>query len=165
MSACCSFFKCDANMDTNTRTHTRTDLGRRYNFVSITRSYFRGAHGSLLVFNVGDRDSFDACFALGGQSRRLVPEAPIVCCGTTGGGEDEDLPRVVTEAEARARCEEFGVEYYEVNLDSSDGGAETVFTALVRAILRVRRNPEGPRPCAAPQNQHENENENDNENR
>lgn len=135
MSACCSFFKCDANMDTNTRTHTRTDLGRQYNFVSITRSYFRGAHGSLLVFNVGDRDSFDACFALGGQSRRLVPEAPIVCCGTTGGGEDENLPRVVTEAEARALCAELGIEYCEVDVRFDDGSIHALFGRLAREMM------------------------------
>ena len=81
------------------------------------------------MFNVGDRASFDACFALG-ERARAMSDAVLVCCGVTGKGEDALTPRVVTEAEARARCEESGVEYFEADLGASDGRVEAVFTAL-----------------------------------
>ena len=106
------------------------------------------------MFNVGDRASFDACFALG-ERARAMSDAVVVCCGVTGKGEDALTPRVVTEAEARARCEESGVEYFEADLGASDGRVEAVFTALVRAMLRPRREPD-----IEPQENNNNNNEN-----
>lgn len=111
------------------------------------------------MFNVGDRASFDACFAHGERSRALAPDAVLVCCGVTGAGEDARTPRAVTEAEARARCAAFGVEYFEADLGGRDPRVEAVFTALVRAMLRPR-----PPVQAPPPSRNDNDNDNSNEN-
>ena len=139
---------------------THTDTGRPRTYGAVQSSYFRGANGGLLVFNVGDRASFDACFVLAGQSQTMARDAVLMCCGVMGAGEDALTPRVVTEAEARARCRELGIEYFEADLGVQDGRVDAVFTALLRGMLQQRRAPVRAPSPSPKRNENDNENEN-----
>lgn len=117
------------------------------------RPFYEHANGVMITFFVEDRKSFDECRNIFANARTYLPDAPIMCCGMVGmglcvlgdqmRGDNTLYPRVVTEAEARALCEELGIEYEEVDVAADEGRVETVFTAFIREMASRTALPPG----------------------
>ena len=108
------------------------DTAGQERFKSIVQSYYRNAHGVLVVFDLTSRQSFDmldhwfeqvADFAPPGAARLLVASK-----------SDMTTQRTVDEAEARAAAERHGAEYIEVsarrNINIDEAFAQIQHSAL-----------------------------------
>jgi small GTP-binding protein len=102
-------------------------------FRSIIASYYRGAHGVLLMFDLTRKASFDSLEDWLKEVRSKAPEdAPVVLCGNKC-----DCPgRVVSQATAAAWARQHGMQYVETsakaNIAINDAFVTLVATAMGR---------------------------------
>ncbi|KAJ0410067.1 hypothetical protein ATCC90586_006460 [Pythium insidiosum] len=111
------------------------DTAGQETFLSITRSYYRGADGALLVYDIGRRESFEHLSRWLQECRQNCQNdlVEIVVVGMKC-----DLPpqaRQVTEAEARAWAQHNGLHYIEASAKTA-ANVEKVFMQTAASILR-----------------------------
>lgn len=122
-------------------------------FRAITQSYFRGAHGVLLVFSVDCRDSFEAV-SQHLKSARQYGREQIIAHVVATKTDVEPSQRVVTEEEAQEFCDKEGLTYHEVS-SKNDTGIDETFSDIVSELEEVDWVPPlvPPTPAPAPQAQ------------
>jgi small GTP-binding protein len=106
------------------------DTAGQEKFRTITKAYYRGAHGILLVYDVTSVDSFDQTrqWMKSIQDNTTDPVSVIFV------GNKCDMERTVPLEDAQALANEFGVEYYETS--AKDGrNVESTFFRLAKLIL------------------------------
>jgi small GTP-binding protein len=106
------------------------DTAGQEKFRTITKAYYRGAHGILLVYDVTSVDSFDQTrqWMKSIQDNTTDPVSVIFV------GNKCDMERRVPLEDAQALANEFGVEYYETS--AKDGrNVESTFFRLAKLIL------------------------------
>jgi len=90
------------------------DTAGQERFRAMTSSYYRGAHGILIVFSLTDRTSFDVI-----REKWMVQiqryTMSTVCKVLVGNKADLTEQRVVTAEEAQALADELGVPYLETS--------------------------------------------------
>jgi Ras-related protein Rab-1A len=86
------------------------DTGGQERFRTITSSYYRGAHGLALVYDVSDRLSFEELETWRAALSRFAEGAAVLVLGNK-----IDLPRAVDQAEAEAWARKHGFLYAEVS--------------------------------------------------
>lgn len=110
------------------------DTAGQERFRTITSSYYRGAHGVIIVFDVGERRSFDnLAMWMGEVERYAKPGVPMILVGNK---TDLVERREVGEEEAKAFAESRGLVYVEVSAkaDSASVLASQVFHLMVKEI-------------------------------
>lgn len=130
------------------------DTAGQESFRSITRSYYRGAGGALLVFDLTQRSSFASCRSWLADLRQwgeqdlcilLVGNKGDLCAPEGDGDDDGDAPesagkkRAVSKAEVLAWVEEEGLAGY-VETSAKEG----------TGVEEVRFLPPQPNCCAEP---------------
>lgn len=115
------------------------DTAGQETYKSITRSYFRGASGALLVFDITRRATFDSVTAWLHDLRQIAEEGIVVILvGNKSdlASADDDNRRAVRKEEADEWCKQNGVlEYVETSAKSGEG-VEHAFLELAERIYQ-----------------------------
>jgi Ras-related protein Rab-8A len=118
------------------------DTAGQERFRTITTSYFRGAQGILLVYDVTDRGSFNSIRNWVGQ---IQQHADVHVNKILIGNKcDMDDHRVVSVEEGKQLAKEYGIQFYETSA-KNDIEVETGFTTVAREV-KNRLLADGPRP-------------------
>ncbi|CAM2710519.1 unnamed protein product [Rotaria socialis] len=109
------------------------DTAGQERFRSVTRSYYRGASGALLVYDVTCRESYNAITNWLSDVRTLAsPNIVIILCGNKKDLEDE---RQVTYLEASRFAQEHELMFLETSALKNENITEG-FIQCARIILR-----------------------------
>ncbi|MDP2436168.1 MAG: GTP-binding protein [archaeon] len=108
------------------------DTAGQERFRSVTRSYYRGAAGALLVYDITSRDSYNRVSSWLADARSLAnPDIVIVLVGNKA---DLDDSREVTFLEASRFAQENDLIFLESSAHSGEGVTE-VFSKCSRRVL------------------------------
>ena len=107
------------------------DTAGQDRFRAITKNYYRGANGILLIFDITDRSSFEHIRNWIEQIKEEAPEQIIIYL--VGNKIDNENNRVVTNEEAKKLAEEFKLKYYETSAKNSIN-VNTTFLDLIKEI-------------------------------
>lgn len=117
------------------------DTAGQETYKSITRSYFRGASGALLVFDITKRSSFDSVTSWLNDLKTIAEEGIVVILvgnkldladHTTN--MEGDNKRAVTKQEAEEWCQREGVVRYLETSAKSGEGVERAFLEVAERI-------------------------------
>lgn len=116
------------------------DTAGQETYKSITRSYFRGASGALLVFDISRRSTFVSCTQWLHDLRQIAEEGIVVIlvgnkmdlAGQSSGSNQRQVTR--EEAEEWCRMNNI-VRYVETSAKSGDG-VERAFLEVAERIYR-----------------------------
>ena len=87
------------------------DTAGQERFRTITASYFRGTHGILMVYDVGNRKSFDAVnFWMQKIQQQADSSVALILVGNKCDLREE--LRQVSDDEGRALAEKFGIPFH-----------------------------------------------------
>lgn len=118
------------------------DTAGQETYKSVTRSYFRGASGALLVFDLSRKATFAHVTDWLADLRQIAePDIVVILVGnkadlTSGDGGDGGSKREVSEAEARAWAKANGVLRYVETSAKSGEGVEEAFLAVAERIYQ-----------------------------
>ncbi|RMD40060.1 hypothetical protein DV735_g5083, partial [Chaetothyriales sp. CBS 134920] len=119
------------------------DTAGQETYKSITRSYFRGASGALLVFDITRRSSFDSVTTWLNDLRQIAEDGIVVILvGNKSdlAAEDSDIagarPRAVSREEAEAWCRRENVVKYVETSAKSGQGVERAFLEVAERIYQ-----------------------------
>ncbi|KAL4796196.1 P-loop containing nucleoside triphosphate hydrolase protein [Aspergillus venezuelensis] len=117
------------------------DTAGQETYKSITRSYFRGASGALLVFDITRPATFTACTQWLQDLRQIAEEGIVVILvgnkSDLGEGDSDSNQRRVTREEAEEWCRMNNVVRY---LETSAKSGEGVERAFLEVAERIYRN-------------------------
>jgi len=119
------------------------DTAGQETYKSITRSYFRGASGALLVFDISRRSTFDSVTSWLHDLKQIAEEGIVVILV----GNKSDLAaqstdaeggnqRAVTKQEAEEWCKREGVMQYVETSAKSGEGVERAFLEVAERIYQ-----------------------------
>ena len=111
------------------------DTAGQETYKSITRSYFRGASGALLVFDISRPATFASC-AQWLQDLRQIAEDGIVVILVGNKSDLESGRRQVTKQEAVEWCRANNVVRYVETSAKSGEGVENAFLEVAERIYR-----------------------------
>ena len=100
-------------------------------FRAITRNYYKGANGILLIFDVTDKKSFDHVRDWVDRIREEGPEGIILYL--IGNKIDKENDRIISKEDGEKIAEEYKLKYFETSAKCSIG-VEEVFTNLAREV-------------------------------
>lgn len=121
------------------------DTAGQETYKSITRSYFRGASGALLVFDITRRSTFTSLNQWLADLQQIAEEGIVVVLvgnksDLTNGDDDDndndDNKRQVTAAEAEEWCRTNNVVRYVETSAKSGDGVERAFVEVAERIYR-----------------------------
>jgi len=101
-------------------------------FRSVTRGYYRGSAGSLIVFDLTSRDSFNS---VGNWLKDLKEVARSDVVTVLIGNKSDLETRVVTTEEALDFAEKNGMQYYETSAKSGDN----IPSAITSCVLQIEK--------------------------
>jgi Ras-related protein Rab-2A len=119
------------------------DTAGQETYKSITRSYFRGASGALLVFDISRRSTFESVTSWLHDLKQIAEEGIVVILvgnksdlaaqsmDTEGGNQ-----RTVTKQEAEEWCKREGVMQYVETSAKSGEGVERAFLEVAERIYQ-----------------------------
>jgi len=110
------------------------DTAGQDRFRTITTSYYRGAHGIILTYDVTDPNSFLKIRSWLEEIKEHAPSHTVVML--IGNKADKTEKRAVDQKEAQALADKLGLKYNETSAKTGTGVTE-VFTNLTEEILRV----------------------------
>lgn len=128
------------------------DTAGQERFRTITTSYFRGAQGILLVYDVTDRGSFNSIRNWVGQ---IQQHADVHVNKILIGNKcDIEEQRVVSFEEGKTLAKEYGIQFFETSA-KNDMNVETGFQTVAREVKdRLLLDPvPRPGPTSFPQKQ------------
>ncbi|KAJ5169105.1 uncharacterized protein N7482_004699 [Penicillium canariense] len=116
------------------------DTAGQETYKSITRSYFRGASGALLVFDISRRSTFVSCTQWLQDLRQIAEEGIVVILvgnkTDLAGQESGSNQRQVTQEEAEEWCRLNNVVRYVETSAKSGDGVERAFLEVAERIYR-----------------------------
>ncbi|KAF2199447.1 ras-domain-containing protein [Delitschia confertaspora ATCC 74209] len=130
------------------------DTAGQETYKSITRSYFRGASGALLVFDITRRNTFLSATSWLHDLRQIAEEGIVVVLvgnksdlaasstvspsspSTSGSPHDQENKRQVTKEEAEEWCKANGVMQYVETSAKSGEGVERAFLEVAERIYQ-----------------------------
>ena len=121
------------------------DTAGQEKFRTITKAYYRGANGILLVFDVTNRDSFNKTKAWMASIKESISDpVDIILVGNKADTPDDPTSgnRVVTKEEGEEMAREFGVPYMETSAKTGYNVEETFMQ--IATIVKRRKEKEAP---------------------
>ncbi|CAH1401991.1 unnamed protein product [Nezara viridula] len=115
------------------------DTAGQERFRSVTRSYYRGAAGALLVYDIANRESYNALGEWLTDARTLA--SPNIVILLAGNKKDLDDDRQVTFLEASKFAQENELMYLETSAKSGEN-VEEAFLKCCKTILAKIQNGE-----------------------
>jgi len=125
------------------------DTAGQETYKSITRSYFRGASGALLVYDITRRSTFESVTSWLHDLRQIAEEgivvilvgnkadlAPSSTVTGDGSGREAENKRAVTKEEAEEWCQANGVMQYVETSAKSGEGVERAFLEVAERIYQ-----------------------------
>jgi len=117
------------------------DTAGQETYKSITRSYFRGASGALLVFDITRRSTFDSATSWLNDLRQIADEDIVVILvgnksDLADKEEGDDNRRAVTKEEAEDWCRREGVMRYVETSAKSGEGVERAFLEVAERVYQ-----------------------------
>ena len=100
-------------------------------FRAITRNYYRGANGILLIYDVTDQQSFEHVRDWVEKIKEETSEGIIIYL--VANKIDQTNKRIITNADGNKIAEEFKIKYFETSAKTSTGVTE-VFESLVKEM-------------------------------
>ncbi|CAH7673757.1 GTP-binding protein yptV3 [Phakopsora pachyrhizi] len=110
------------------------DTAGQERFRTLTSSYYRGAQGVLLVYDVTDRESFEALPSWSSELDTFTHAPADVVRVIVGNKVDKRDLRVVSSEEGRAFAEDNKALFFETSVKTKMG-VEEVFKAVVDKII------------------------------
>lgn len=108
------------------------DTAGQERFRSVTRSYYRGAAGALLVYDISSRDTYNALANWLTDARTLA--SPDIVIVLVGNKKDLESDREVTFLEASRFAQENELMFLETSARTGENVEET-FLKCARTIL------------------------------
>ncbi len=119
------------------------DTAGQETYKSITRSYFRGASGALLVFDISRRSTFESVTSWLHDLRQIAEsDIVVVLVGNKSDLADTSTnieggnKRAVTQAEAEEWCKREGVMRYVETSAKSGEGVERAFLEVAERVYQ-----------------------------
>jgi len=110
------------------------DTAGQDRFRTITTSYYRGAHGILLTYDVTDPNSFLKIRSWLEEIKEHAPEHTVVML--IGNKADKTDKRAVEQKEAQSLADKLNLKYLETSAKTGTGVSD-VFMTLTEEMLRV----------------------------
>ena len=110
------------------------DTAGQDRFRAITKNYYKGAHGILLIYDVTNQKSFDNVKNWVGHIRENASEKAIIYI--VGNKVDDSTHRVVSKEQGEETAKEFNLKFFEASAKEDINIAPT-FQALVNDIYKV----------------------------
>ncbi|CAG5113300.1 Oidioi.mRNA.OKI2018_I69.chr2.g7415.t1.cds [Oikopleura dioica] len=114
------------------------DTAGQERFKSLVRSFYNGANGVVVVFDLSNRTSFEAIRRWMSEIRENCDEIPRILVGNKVDG-----PRSVSQAEGEQIAAKYGLQYIETSAKTNLRIEET-FEKLTDQIM-IQRKPKTPR--------------------
>ena len=111
------------------------DTAGEEKFRFIIKSYFTGAHGALLVFDVTNRKTFDSLDYWLQELQTYKFDGKIIVIGTKC---DLESRREITEKEARGFCDLNNLNYIECS-SKENINIDNAFNSLIREIVNFSK--------------------------
>ena len=109
------------------------DTAGQEQFHTITKSYFRGAHGILLCFDVSKLETFEKTHMWMDSIHESASEnVDVVLIGNKNDISPDK--RAVSFEEGSKLAEEYNIPYFETSAKTGDGISES-FDALIRIVM------------------------------
>ena len=116
------------------------DTAGQERFRTITTSYFRGAHGILLVFDLTDKGSYQSIQAwLGEIQKNADSQVNKILIGNKC--DVDDSARAVSRAEGEALAQQNGMAYFETSARKGLGVNEAFENIARQVVERLGREP------------------------
>lgn len=115
------------------------DTAGQETYKSITRSYFRGASGALLVFDISRRSTFESATGWLNDLQQIAEEdIVVILVGNKSDLADKegDNKRAVTKEEAEEWCRREGVMRYVETSAKSGEGVERAFLEVAERVYQ-----------------------------
>jgi len=109
------------------------DLSGHSEFFEVRNEFYKDAQGIVLVFDVGNKESFDECDTWISEAAKYganPSDTPVVLCANK-----TDKKRIVGTEEARSYASNRGMKYYETSA-SSGQNVEDMFNDLFSSIIK-----------------------------
>ena len=117
------------------------DTAGQERFRTITASYFRGTHGILMVYDVGNRKSFDAVnFWMQKIQQQADSSVALILVGNKCDMREEQ--RQVSDDEGRALAEKFGIPFH-LTSAKTNTGVDDAFLDIATRVMEIPRSPRG----------------------
>lgn len=121
------------------------DTAGQERFRTITSSYYRGAHGIIVVFDVTDAESFSNVKQWLNEIDRYASES--VNKLLVGNKSDLTGKRAVEYATAKAFADEIGVPYIETSAKAATNVEQAFMTMAAEIKNRMAREPAANKPA------------------
>ena len=108
------------------------DTAGQDRFRSITKNYYKGAHGIILLYSVTDKKTFENVRNWISQIKEEVSEKVTIIL--VGNKIDDEEHRIVTEEEGEKMSNEFGLPFFECSAKSGVN-VDPIFNELVRKTV------------------------------
>ena len=108
-----------------------TDMAGEERFRSVTKTYYKGSHGIILMYDVTERNSFNN---IRNWMKQIEANADKSIRKVLVGHKCDEPNRVVTEEEGKKLAEDFNIGFFESSAKSNKNVNE-VFYYLVKEIF------------------------------
>ena len=109
------------------------DTAGQERFRTITKTYYKGAHGIILTYDVTDQNSFKN---IRNWIKQIEANAQTNVCKVLVGNKCDKPDRVVTEEEGKKLAEDFSMSFFETSAKTNQNVNE-VFNFLTQEILKA----------------------------
>ena len=109
------------------------DTAGQERFRTITKTYYRGANGIILTYDVTDENSFKNIRT---WVKQIEQNAQSTVCKVLVGNECDREDRKVTLEDGQKLSKEFSMQFFETSAKTNYNVSET-FTFLTRDILNI----------------------------
>lgn len=107
------------------------DLAGQQHFSFVRPPFYRGSSGTIYVFDITRRESFQHLDEWRKEVENVVPDKPYVIVGNKVDLKDE---RVVSRSEGEEYAASLGVSYYETSAKTGEN-LDEMFSKLVKSII------------------------------
>jgi len=115
------------------------DTAGHERFRNITSSFYRGALGAVLVYDINSRESFDEMQPWIDDVQRYIPDSARMVIGNKSDVDSED--RKVEEAEGKELANKINAEFFETSAKTGKN-IEEAFLALASAMVKTKEKEE-----------------------
>lgn len=111
------------------------DTAGQERFRTVTQSFYRGAHGIMLVFDLTNQESFDNLRVWHNDIKRNSNDGTAIYL--VGNKSDQKEKRVVSRQDAEDLAEMLDVKYFETSAKTCEG-VHDVFQSLLEDLFQSR---------------------------